>query len=117
MDNPLYLFCFARSDLIPSLEGKLFTAKEALERSTLWNTAYTQAGKVAKSAKAGLYNVMTRTIKEQIADVAPEVARKTAQLATTYKLPKIIRNILVGTGAAAGGLAGIKYLLGQRQGQ
>jgi hypothetical protein len=103
--------------LLSSLEGKSFTVKEALERSTLWNQAYTGAGKVGKSAKAGVYNVMTRAIKNQIANLAPEVAKKTSELATTYALPKIIRNILITTGAAAGGLAGAKYLLGQNQGQ
>lgn len=30
MDNPLYLFCFARSDLIPSLEGKGLSDQEPL---------------------------------------------------------------------------------------
>jgi len=94
---------------------RVLDVDDALQRSIRWNTAYTKMGEVGKSMKAGFYDALTRAAKEEIARVAPEVAKKTELLRLTYDIPRAIaRTTWTGAklGAAAGGLGYLGRLLG-----
>lgn len=93
------------------LKDKAFDAVNLLEKIKVWNNAYTSAGKVGKSSKAGYYNALARAGKEEMKRIAPEVTKLTGDLRFLYKAPKDVRKIIFAMSTAAGGVAFMKYLL------
>ncbi len=93
-----------------SLKSGEMSVADALERTSIWNKAYTSAGRVGKSGKMGLFDALAKATKSQIKDVAPEVASKTAALNRLYKGPKTLRKGLFYTGLAGGSLGGASAL-------
>lgn len=75
--------------IISSLKKeKVLTVPDALERTQVWNQAYTSLGRVGKSIKAGVYDQLAKATKSEIAEIAPEVAKQTARLRFLYQAPK-----------------------------
>lgn len=79
----------AMTRLIEGLKKeKTLSVPEVVERTKVWNQAYTSLGKVGKSMKAGVYDKLARAAKAEITRVAPEVAKRTGQLRFLYQAPR-----------------------------
>lgn len=105
----------------PALESqKQVSVPELLKQIQVWNDAYTSAGKVGKTALAGLNDALAKAGKEIIKKEAPEVAKYTKQLADMYAIDNLIKSfgpaLIGGAGATAGGLI-IGSSLGKAMGQ
>lgn len=103
--------------LKPALEKQpKMSIPDLLKQIGVWNDAYTSAGKVGKTALAGLNDALARSGKELIKSEAPEVAELTAKLAKVYNAEKNVTKFLPaaigGAGATLGG-----YLMGKSLGQ
>lgn len=75
-----------------------------LKRMDVWKKAYTSAGRVSKSSKAGLFNTIYRTAKTEMAKKAPEVMKQHNLLKLSYQVPKTVGKTLW-TGLKLSGLA------------
>jgi len=94
--------------VLDSLKGKKLTVSELLRRLKIWNKAYTAAGQVGKSSKAGFYNALANTARKELQKVAPEVAKYNRIFELSYKAPKMTRKALW----QAASIAGLLKLLG-----
>ena len=79
---------------------------ELMKKLDIWNKAYTAAGRAGKSSKAGLYDVLARTAKEQISQKAPDVAKATKLFSNLYRNKKIVGKLTSPVLGAAGGALG-----------
>lgn len=103
-----------------TLSGKEFTAKEALDKLAQLNKAYTAAGKVGKSAKAGYSAELANNIRNQLKTVAPSVARTQSLLGKALRSQKAIKSLgrqatSVGIGTGIG--TGLGLLLNKLKGE
>lgn len=104
--------------ILPSIKGQIIGMKDLQKKISVWNDAYTQAGKVGKSAEAGVNNVLAKTAKDLVAKSAPAVAEANKKFVTRYKVGKELGRAAFPLSLAAGGGVGggiIQYLLGGRQ--
>lgn len=96
--------------LIPSLKGKMFTAEEVLNKLPVWNKAFSAAGKVGKSSKAGVYTTLSRAARDQMAEKSPELFKAYSKWAKGLALKnfgqsvagQVPRAVLTGTAIAGG---------------
>ena len=96
--------------ILPSLKGKSFTAEELLDRIPVWNKAFSAAGKVGKSSKAGLYTTLSRVAREQMKKETPELFKAYTKWAKGLSIKsfgssiagQVPRAVLTGTAIAAG---------------
>lgn len=72
---------------LPSIKSAK-TPTALLKRMEVWSKAYTAAGRVGKSSKAGLYNILSRAAKSEMAKKAPEVMKHHNLLKLSYDIPK-----------------------------
>ncbi len=95
----------------PALKGKSISTEDLLDKLQVWNKAYSAAGKVGASNKAGLYDALSKAAREELSQKAPEVfkahqalkaALGRANLARKIINPITIGSAIVGTGAAIG---------------
>lgn len=105
--------------ILPSIEKKLITVPNLMKKIDVWNDAYTQAGRVGKSAEAGVNNALARRAKELLGEIAPEVAKTNKKFSRAYAArdigKKFINPITIGTGiAGAAGTYLASKLLGGR---
>jgi hypothetical protein len=103
--------------ILPSIEKKTFNAPQLLEKLKIWNKAYTAAGKVGKSSKAGLYETLARAAREELAQKAPDVLEAQGKLAKAMGRSKTLSKIvnptsLASAGVTAGTFALLSKLLG-----
>lgn len=103
------------TQLRPALEGvKELSIPDLLEQTKVWNDAYTSAGKVGKTALAGINDALARAAKQVIRDEAPEVAKQTAKLAKLYGMENFFSKfgpaLIGGAGATVGGYAAGKAI-------
>jgi hypothetical protein len=93
--------------IIPSIKGKTIDLPTLMEKIDVWNDAYTQAGRVGKSAEAGANNVLARAAKEILKDKAPQVSKANQKFSGAYKgrriLSRSIPYVAGGIGLSAGG--------------
>jgi hypothetical protein len=91
----------------PSLEGQQIALPDLMKKLNVWSDAYTQAGRVGKSAEAGVNNVLYRKGRELVAQYAPEVDKATKDFARSYATRKTARRVIPflagGIGLGAGG--------------
>ena len=82
----------------------------------IWTKAYSAAGRVGNSAKAGLYDALQIAAKEELATKAPRVLAAHTDLAKALGrskfLGKIINPISVGSAAATAGVFALLKKLG-----
>ena len=100
------------------VKTKELSVSELLEQTKVWNDAYTTAGRVGKTALAGLTDTLARSAKELIKSEAPEVAKYTSKLASRYGLEKVLGRFGPAAVGAAGAITGATILgkiLGRRQ--
>ena len=103
--------------LKPALEKqKDISISDLLKQNQVWNDAYTSAGKVGKTALAGLSDALARAGKEVIKQEAPEVAKLTAKLAGRYNIEKLLGRFGPAAVGAAGAVTGAT-ILGKALGQ
>lgn len=88
--------------------------QELLKHMEIWKNAYTQAGKVGKAARSGLFNALYRAGTEEMMTNAPEVAKYTHLLRLTYQVPKTILKTIWYGGVGATGASQLKNLLGMK---
>jgi hypothetical protein len=105
--------------LEPALKSQPeLSVPDLMKQIGVWNDAYTNAGKVGKTALAGLNDALARAGKDIIKEQAPEVAAETAKLAKLYGLEKTFGKfgpaLVGGAGAGVGGYLGLKALGQQR---
>lgn len=98
------------------IKQKKLSVSDLLEQTKVWNDAYTSAGKVGKTALAGLTDALARSTKEIIRKKAPAVAEYTAKLAQFYGMDNVLKRfgpaLIGGAGAGVGG-----FLVGRAFGQ
>jgi hypothetical protein len=103
----------------PALQAnKELSVPDLLEQIQVWNDAYTSAGKVGKTALAGLNDALARSAKQLIKTEAPEVAKQTAKLAKIYGLENTLNRFgpaAVGGAGAVAGASIIQGMLGQKR--
>lgn len=99
---------FINTILKPLEKTKELTPVDLLDRIKVWNQAYTAAGRVGHSAKAGFYDALAKAAKTEIKEKAPEVAKYTKLLDLTYKGPKFAQKTMT----TALKLTGLGRLLG-----
>jgi hypothetical protein len=103
--------------LRPALETqKELSVPDLLQQIKIWNDAYSSAGKVGKTALAGLNDALARSAKDVIKKEAPEVAQYTAKLAKIYGLEKFFSRF-GGAALGAGGAVVGATILGKAMGQ
>lgn len=90
--------------ILPSIEGKQITLPNLMKKIDVWNDAYTQAGKVGKSAEAGLNNVLARKAKDLVSKAAPKVTEANKAFSRRYEVGKYAKKA-----AGAGILGGAGY--------
>lgn len=93
--------------------GKQIPLEEAMKIMRKAGDAYTAAGRVGKTVAADFNNAIYGSIRSQVSQLAPNVARTTSALAATYNIPKAIKQVLHYAGLPASVLYGIKKLSGQ----
>jgi hypothetical protein len=98
--------------LKPSLANKTLTTKQLVDRIGVWNKAYTAAGKAAKSSKAGVYDILSKTARDLLSKKAPEVYKAQRQLAGALGRQKVLGKIInpISIGSAAATTAAITAL-------
>lgn len=92
------------SKVLTQLEGKSLSVEELLRKQMVWNKAYTSAGRVGNSSKAGLYNALEQQAKKIMLEKAPEVAKYTELLAKQYGWDKAMKMVFSRVGGAAAGI-------------
>lgn len=90
------------------LVGKTLNATEALDKLSTYNKAYTQAGKVGKSARALVNDALSKATRSTLPQ---DVATAQNVLKSAYQRPKDVRKWLSTLGLTAGGVGGGVYLL------
>lgn len=103
--------------ILPSIEGKQIALPDLMKKIGVWNDAYTQAGRVGKSAEAGLTNVLAQKAKELVAKDAPKIAEANKKFQRVYGVKSGIKKAAYPLSIAAGGGFGgslIQALLGGR---
>jgi hypothetical protein len=89
---------------------KATNPEQLLSRMKMWGNAYTQAQKVGKSSRAGLFDALYKAGTQEMERIAPEVAKYTDKLALTYEIPSVAGKWLRRIAMTAGGIAGAKYI-------
>lgn len=100
------------------MAGKVYNPEQLVRKMTIWNDAYTAAGKTGKPIAAKVYDALKREAGNLMREKAPEVAKLTSKLNLTYQIPKVARSILKwGTIPAtiAGSIYGAKRLVGKNE--
>jgi len=103
--------------IVPSLKGKEFTAEELLRKIKVWGDAYSNAGALKDGTTARVYDVLSRTAKQELGDVAPKVLKAHVDYGAATGVANFIKRvrrtipfgIAVGTGTAAGTAAINKF--------
>ncbi|MCR4313284.1 MAG: hypothetical protein NUV58_03485 [Candidatus Roizmanbacteria bacterium] len=105
-----------------SLINKTLTAEQLVDKMSIWSKAYTAAGKVGASEKAGVYAALQREAKRQLAEKAPNLLKAHLELASALGREKWIKGVFspfnIGRGvitAGAGAVGG--YLVGKALGR
>lgn len=97
--------------LKPALQSqKEMSVPDLLEQIKVWNDAYTSAGKVGKTALAGINDALAKSAKDLIRSEAPEVAQYTAKLAKIYGLEKVFSKFAPAAVGAGGAVVGATIL-------
>ncbi len=94
-----------------AIKDQVLTPVDLLDKLGVWNKAYSAAGRVGSSSKAGYYNALARAGKEEMQRIAPEVSKLTGKLNFLYKAPKAVKGTLFTLATTAGGIAALKWLL------
>lgn len=104
------------------LADKKFDANQIVNKLEVWNKAYSQAGNVGKSEKAGAYNALANFARDQLKEKAPDVYAAQKALATEIGRKKIADKVLepaslikaaLSTALAAGVGAGAYKMFGK----
>jgi len=102
--------------IIPTLEKKSLSVTELVDKMKIWTKAYSAAGRVGNSAKAGLYDALQVAAKDELAAKAPRVLAAHKDLAKALGrskiLSRIINPITVGSAAASATTYGLLNKLG-----
>lgn len=94
--------------ILPSIEKANLTPTQLRDKLKVWNKAYTAAGKVGNSPKAGFFDALARAAKEQISEKTPEVAQLTSDLRRIIKTGKVAGSVgKIAGGTAVGSLASL----------
>lgn len=99
------------------LSNKIFTPQEALDKITQYNKAYTTTGAAGKSAKAFFNDIMSKSFRNEMATVAPDVFKAQQTLKAAFQRPKDVRKWLMSIGIAAGGIGGASYIFNALSGK
>jgi hypothetical protein len=103
--------------ILPSIENKDLTLPQLMKKIDVWNDAYTTAGRVGKSAEAGLNNVLAQTAKKLVNKSAPAVTEANKKFSKAYGVRQTARRVLPfaagGIGLGAGGNILADLLLGR----
>lgn len=104
--------------ILPAIKGKELTLPELMRKIDVWNDAYTQAGRVGKSAEAGINNVLARAAKDLLKEKAPDVVKANEKFAKAYGYRKTASKVIPfaagGLGLGAGGNILSDLILGNR---
>ena len=112
-DDPLAAKTYEK--IAPSISKEL-SPSQLMNKLKVWNKAYTSASKVGKSSKAGLYDVLARSAKEEIAKKAPEISKATDLFSKYYRTKKATSRLVtpaVGAAGAGIGATALYKLLGR----
>lgn len=97
------------------LSKKTMTSEQLLKQLEVWNKAYSAAGKVGKSGKAGIYNALAQEARRQLELYAPKVLDAQRGLAGAYQIKGILDVLspknLARTGVGAASTAAVYELL------
>ena len=103
--------------VLTPLKNKNFSGTELIDQMKVWSKAYTSAGKTGKSAKAGLYDVLIREAKDQLAKKAPEVLQAHLQLAKKLGFRSSVKRLVYPTAIGAGVAGGVGFGIRKATGQ
>jgi hypothetical protein len=101
-----------------ALQGKNFTPQEILDKLAQYNKAYTVSGSAGKSAKAVFNDAMSKAVRDELTNVAPEVAAAQETLKKALGLAKTsgsVKRQILGTGVGVGSAGLIGWLLGRKK--
>jgi hypothetical protein len=96
-------------------KGKGIPIGDAVNITTQANKAFTAAGTVGKSSRAAFNKVLGDSLRDQIANVAPEVTKYTKYFENLYKAQKLVRQLKLPFALTAGSTIG-GMILGRETG-
>lgn len=102
--------------ILPTLEGKQIDLPTLMKKIEVWNDAYTSAGKVGKSAEAGINDVLAKFAKTLLKEKAPDVAKANKQFQRAYGARSVAKKAIpaaaAGVGFSVGGDVLSQWLFG-----
>lgn len=108
-----------KNTLRPALvKQKELSAADLLDQIKIWGDAYNSAGKVGKTALAGINDALYRAGRDLAAKTSPELAALTKEIAKGYAREKLFSKfgpaVIGGVGSALGGFA-VGSAMGQKR--
>lgn len=100
------------------VKQKELSAADLLDQIKIWGDAYNSAGKVGKTALAGINDALYRAGRDLAAKTSPELAALTKEIAKGYAREKLFSKfgpaVIGGVGSALGGFA-VGSAMGQKR--
>lgn len=106
-NKALALLDEAKDDIV----GKIISPEDALSKLSQYNKAYTQLGAAGKSAKALANDALSKATRQQLTQVAPDVAAAQEELKTALGLGKNVRRTINTLGMGVAGIAALTYII------
>lgn len=88
--------------ILPTLKGKEIDLPTLMKKIDVWNDAYTAAGRVGKSAEAGINDIFARGAKKMIAKDAPDVMKANKAFSRAYGFRNTAKKVVPAAAAGVG---------------